>query len=111
MTGISTHVLDVSTGKPVSGMQIELYDLGTQPPTLLARTRTNGDGRTDAPMLPPNQARTGDFELRFSVAEYFRTPEVFADVVPVRFSVADAKQHYHVPLLCSPWSFGTYRGS
>jgi 5-hydroxyisourate hydrolase len=111
MAGISTHVLDVSLGRPVAGMQVELFDLAAQPPRLIARTRTNQDGRTDAPMLPPAQARTGEFELRFWVADYFRTPDVFADIVPVRFTIADAAQHYHVPLLCSPWSFGTYRGS
>ena len=68
-------------------------------------------GYTDTPMLPAAQARTGDFELRFWVADYFKTPDTFADIVPVRFTIADAAQHYHVPLLCSPWSFGTYRGS
>ncbi|MFM0325971.1 hydroxyisourate hydrolase [Caballeronia glebae] len=109
--GITTHVLDVALGKPAAGMQIELFDIGTQPPTLLARTRTNRDGRTDSPILPATQARAGSFELRFWVADYFKTPDVFADVVPVRFTLADAAQHYHVPLLCSPWSFGTYRGS
>jgi len=111
MAGISTHVLDVSLGRPVAGMQAELFDVATQPPRLIARARTNHDGRTDTPMLPPAQARTGEFELRFWVADYFRTPDVFADIVPVRFTIADAAQHYHVPLLCSPWSFGTYRGS
>lgn len=63
--GITTHVLDVSTGKPAAGMQIELFDTTTQPPTLIARTRTNRDGRTDAPILPAAQARAGSFELRF----------------------------------------------
>lgn len=111
MAGISTHVLDVSLGKPIAGMQIELFDVGTQPPKLIAKARTNHDGRTDSPMLPAAQARTGDFELRFWVADYFKTPDTFADIVPVRFTIADAAQHYHVPLLCSPWSFGTYRGS
>ncbi|MCO5398841.1 hydroxyisourate hydrolase [Ralstonia soli] len=109
MAGISTHVLDVSVGKPVAGMRIELFDMSTQPPKLINRTQTNGDGRTDAPMLPAAQARTGEFELRFWVADHFQ--DAFSDMVPVRFTVADAAQHYHVPLLCSPWSFGTYRGS
>ncbi len=109
MAGISTHVLDVSLGKPVAGMRIELFDMGTQPPKLIARAQTNADGRTDTPMLPAAQARTGQFELHFWVVDHF--PDAFADMVPVRFTVADAAQHYHVPLLCSPWSFGTYRGS
>lgn len=111
MAGISTHVLDVSFGKPIAGMLIELFDTATQPPKLLKSARTNNDGRTDTPMLPAAQARIGQFELRFHVADYYRTPDVFADIVPVRFAIFDAAQHYHVPLLCSPWSFGTYRGS
>jgi len=111
MAGISTHVLDVSLGKPVAGMRIELFDMGVQPPKLITRAQTNADGRTDTPMLPAAQARTGEFELRFWVSDHFRQPDAFADMVPVRFTVADAAQHYHVPLLCSPWSFGTYRGS
>lgn len=109
MAGISTHVLDVSVGKPVAGMRIELFDMGTQPPKLITRAQTNADGRTDTPMLPAAQARAGEFELRFWVADRFK--DAFSDMVPVRFTVADAAQHYHVPLLCSPWSFGTYRGS
>ncbi|SDD12097.1 5-hydroxyisourate hydrolase [Cupriavidus sp. YR651] len=111
MAGISTHVLDVSLGKPIAGMQIELFDIAAQPPKMITRARTNADGRTDSPMLPAAQARTGEFELRFYVAEYFKSADVFADIVPVRFSIADATQHYHVPLICSAWSFGTYRGS
>ena len=66
---------------------------------------------TDTPMLPAAQARTGDFELRFWVADYFKTPDTFADIVPVRFTIADAAQHYHVPLLLSPFGYSTYRGS
>jgi len=91
--GITTQVLDVALGKPAAGMQIELFDIGSEPPTLLARTRTNRDGRTDSPILPAAQARAGNFELRFWVADYFKTPDVFADVVPVRFTLADATQH------------------
>ncbi len=109
--GIATHVLDVALGKPAAGMQIELFDLSTQPPTRLNSMKTNRDGRTDTPILPADQARAGSFELRFHVADYFRTPDVFADVVSVRFTVAEASQHYHVPLLYSPWTLRTYRGS
>ncbi|KJK24870.1 5-hydroxyisourate hydrolase [Burkholderiaceae bacterium 16] len=111
MAGISTHVLDLASGRPIAGIQIDLFDLGTSPPTLLNSTRSNADGRTDAPMLPAPQARAGEFELRFQVGAHFKAANAFADVIPVRFSVADAKQHYHVPLLCSPWCFSTYRGS
>ena len=65
MTGITTHVLDITTGRPLSGLQVELYDVATDPPTLLNKTRTNPDGRTDTPILPAASARTGQFELRF----------------------------------------------
>jgi 5-hydroxyisourate hydrolase len=111
MTGITTHLLDIATGRPLAGVQVELYDVATDPPTLLNKTRTNPDGRTDAPMLPAASARTGQFELRFHVGEYFKSAEALSDVVPVRFAIFDAAQHYHVPMLCAPWFFSTYRGS
>lgn len=110
MAGISTHVLDIASGRPIAGMQVELFDLRTSSPTLIKSTRTNADGRTDAPMLAPEAARVGQFELRFQVGAHFGA-DAFADVVPVRFSIFDTRQHYHVPLLCSPWCFATYRGS
>lgn len=111
MTGISTHVLDIRTGRPAVGMEVELYDVATQPPTRLKSTRTNADGRTDEPMLAGSAARTGEFELRFHVGDYFKEPSSLSDVVPVRFAIFDAAQHYHVPMLCAPWLFSTYRGS
>lgn len=110
MAGITTHVLDVTSGRPLAGVRIELFDLKTEPPTLVASKRTNADGRTDAPMLAAADARPGPFELRFHAGEVLGASS-FADIVPVRFAVFDPKQHYHVPLLCSPWSFSTYRGS
>jgi len=111
MAGISTHVLDLTTGKPIAGVPIELYDLGSNPPKLLNRTVSNADGRTDAPMLAAEAARAGDFELRFAIGTHFKEQVALTDVVPVRFTVFDPVQHYHVPLICSPWSFSTYRGS
>ncbi|MDR0211201.1 MAG: hydroxyisourate hydrolase [Pseudomonas putida] len=111
MAGISTHVLDLTTGKPIAGVPIELYDLGSTPPKLLNRTVSNADGRTDAPMLAAEAARAGDFELRFAIGAHFKDQVALTDVVPVRFTVFDPVQHYHVPLICSPWSFSTYRGS
>lgn len=111
MAGISTHVLNLVTGKPAAGMQVELYDLAGQAPVRLQQVRTNADGRTDAPLLPAASARTGQFELRFHVGDFFRADDALADVVPVRFAIFDAAQHYHVPMLCSPWFFSTYRGS
>lgn len=114
MAGISTHVLDSTQGKPIHGVTIELYDLDTTPPTLLNKTASNADGRTDAPVLAPDAARPGRFELRFHVGPYFEArgeTAPLAQEVLVRFNVFDAKQHYHVPLLCSPWAFSTCRGS
>src|SRR3954469_22424223 len=102
MTGITTHLLDIGTGRPLAGVQVELYDVATDPPTLLNKTTTNADGRTNAPMLPAAAARTGQFELRFHVGEYFKSAEALSDVVPVRFAVFDAAQHYHIPMLCAP---------
>jgi 5-hydroxyisourate hydrolase len=111
MAGISTHVLNLTTGRPVAGMQVDLYDLAQAPAQRIASTRTNADGRTDAPMLSAQDARTGQFELRFQVGEHFKAADGLTDEVLVRFSIFDAAQHYHVPMLCSPWFFTTYRGS
>nr|WP_175802712.1 hydroxyisourate hydrolase [Burkholderia anthina] len=111
MAGISTHVLDLTTGKPISGVPIELYDLSVSPPRLLNQTVSNADGRTDAPMLPGAAAKAGQFELRFGIGAHFKDANALSDVVPVRFTVFDPAQHYHVPLICSPWCFSTYRGS
>ena len=91
MTGITTHLLDIATGRPLAGVQVELYDVATDPPTLLNKTTTNPDGRTNAPMLPAASARSGQFELRFHVGEYFKSAEALSDVVPVRFAIFDAR--------------------
>lgn len=111
MAGISTHVLNLTTGRPIAGMQVDLYDVAQSPPLRLTSTRTNADCRTDTPMLSAQAARTGQFELRFHVGEHFKAPDGLSDEVPVRFAIFDAAQHYHVPMLCSPWFFTTYRGS
>jgi 5-hydroxyisourate hydrolase len=118
MAGLTTHVLDTAHGRPASGVAIELHALAAGGGrTLIASALTNADGRTDAPLLSPAEARVGVFELTFHVGAYFRrhgasTAEPpFLDVVPVRFAIADAKAHYHVPLVVTPWSYSTYRGS
>ncbi len=111
MAGITTHVLDVRSGRPIAGMRVELFDIAAAPPRLLQSAQTNADGRTDAPMTAADASRTGQFELRFHVGTHFKAPDRLADEVPVRFTVFDAAQHYHVPMLCSPWFFSTYRGS
>lgn len=109
--GISTHLLDVTSGKPITGVRIELFDLGERPPALVARAVSNADGRNDAPMLDGDLARSGTFELRFHLGEHFTAPDALLDIVPVRFTVTDPAQHYHVPLLCTPWYASVYRGS
>jgi 2-oxo-4-hydroxy-4-carboxy-5-ureidoimidazoline decarboxylase len=115
---ISTHVLDTHGGRPAAGVAIELgvvADAGSV--AVLARASTNADGRTDHPLIADQPVPIGRYELRFAVGPYFAAqglelPEpAFLDVVPVRFSVAEAEGHYHVPLLATPWSYATYRGS
>jgi 5-hydroxyisourate hydrolase len=101
---LTTHVLDTARGIPAAGVAIELRR-GTE---LLASATTNADGRTDAPLL--GELEAGEYELTFAVGDYFGE-RAFLDRVPVRFSIADPGAHYHVPLLVSPWSYSTYRGS
>ena len=81
------------------------------PSSLLKTVVTNADGRTDGPLLENAEFLAGSYELIFHVGDYFAEPMRFLDTVPVRFTIADAEAGYHVPLLCSPWSYSTYRGS
>jgi 5-hydroxyisourate hydrolase len=118
MAGLTTHVLDTVNGRPAAGVEIELFELKPDGAgARLAHTRTNADGRTDAPLIPERQVRAGRFELAFHIGDYFRdcgiaTAEpAFLDVVPIRFAIADPAAHYHVPLVATPWSYATYRGS
>jgi hydroxyisourate hydrolase len=117
MAGLSTHVLDTADGVPAAGVSIELFELVDGERRLVCDTVTNDDGRTDAPLLHTDQMRPGEFEILFHVGAYFAgrssaaSQSRFLDQVPVRFTIADPAQHYHVPLLASPWSYTTYRGS
>jgi 5-hydroxyisourate hydrolase len=117
MGRLSTHVLDTMHGRPAAGMRIELALLEGDRWTALKSVHANADGRTDEPLLTGAAMRTGQFRLLFHVAEYFRAQGVklpdppFLDAVPLRFGIADRDGHYHVPLLCTPWSYRTYRGS
>ena len=117
MAGITTHVLDAERGRPVAGVRIDLSVLEGSEWRHLKTATTNADGRTDTPMVPPAEAKTGMYQLEFHVAEVFAARagtgavDAFVDDTVVRFSVFDAKQHYHVPLLCTPGSCTTYRGS
>ena len=103
---LTTHVLDTANGRPAAGVPIELFRL--DPRTALKAVATNADGRTDEPLL--TTLEVGRYELLFFVGAYFGGVG-FLDHVPVRFKVTDAHAHYHVPLLVSPWSYSTYRGS
>lgn len=116
MGKLTTHVLDTARGVPASGMRIELLQGGAGSPTALASVLTNTDGRTDSPLLEGDQLSAGTYQLVFHVAEYFRRrgdPDAgrFLERVPVVFVVDDPAGRYHVPLLVSPWSYSTYRGS
>jgi 5-hydroxyisourate hydrolase len=118
MARLSTHVLDTAHGRPAAGVALRLQRLDAAGnATLVGSQRTNRDGRTDSPLLSGATISTGRFRLSFDVAEYFRgcglqLPDPpFLDVVHVDFGIADAAGDYHVPLLVSPWSYSTYRGS
>ncbi len=118
MAGLTTHVLDVTRGGPAERVRVELYEFAAEGErTLVADVATNADGRTNRPLISPEHARAGRFELVFHAGDYFRrqgvkTPDPpFLDLVPIRFAIADPGAHYHVPLIVSPWSYSTYRGS
>ncbi|MBB5515081.1 5-hydroxyisourate hydrolase [Rubricella aquisinus] len=113
---LTTHVLDTARGCPAAGMVIDLYRLDGSARTHLCQKVTNADGRTDGPILPQDAFETGNYELVFQAGAYLRTQDaslpatLFLDEVPIRFGMAE-DDHYHVPLLISPYSFSTYRGS
>lgn len=115
--GLSTHVLDTMHGSPAAGMAVSLYTTAGGVATLVKRYRLNADGRTDGPLYDNQSLKAGTYRLVFEVAAYFRERGVvlpepnFLDQVSLDFGVAHADQHYHVPLLVSPWSYSTYRGS
>lgn len=115
---LSTHVLDNHGGRPAKGVAIELIELSLLGESrLIAKTVTNADGRTDMPLMDGRPLPIGNYELRFAIGDYFAStniavgPQRFLDIVPVRFGVAEPEGHLHVPLLVTPWSYTTYRGS
>ncbi|MBP2312873.1 hydroxyisourate hydrolase [Azospirillum soli] len=119
---LTTHVLDTTHGRPGAGIAVTLYRIeggGMEDDvrTRLVQTRTNADGRCDAPLLAGAELTPGVYELVFEAGAYFRAAGIslpdpaFLDMVPIRFGIANADQHYHVPLLISPYSYSTYRGS
>ena len=107
---LSTHVLDIARGRPVQGVRIALYEIGASARGLLREAVTNAGGRTDAPLIAGEPLRIGTYDLQFFVGDYFGDNSFF-DTVPVRFSIAEPEGHYHVPLLVTPWSYATYKGS
>jgi 2-oxo-4-hydroxy-4-carboxy-5-ureidoimidazoline decarboxylase len=115
---LSTHVLDTHSGKPAAGVTVELIELSDLGESrVITRTVTNSDGRTDAPLIGGRPVPIGRYELRFHTASYFAVNNVplsdppFLDIISLRFAVSDPESHLHVPLLMTPWSFATYRGS
>ena len=117
MGRLTTHVLDTAQGKPGRGVGITLYKIVDNARNKLSATTTNADGRCDQPLLEGNALEQGVYELDFQVGAYFaalgvtQTAPPFLDVVTLRFGVADSSQNYHVPLVVTPWSYSTYRGS
>jgi 5-hydroxyisourate hydrolase len=117
MAKLSTHVLDTAHGRPAAGVAIALYRVEGDERTLLARAVTNSDGRCAAPLLEGDAFEAGRYELVFAAGDYFAAQGValpaprFVDRVTIAFGVAPPVQNYHVPLVVTPWSYSTYRGS
>jgi 5-hydroxyisourate hydrolase len=117
MGKLSTHVLDTASGKPGAGVKVELYRVDGGQRTLLKLDATNHDGRCNGPLLEGEALQRGQYELVFAAGDYFAAQGValpdprFVDRVTIAFGVADASQNYHVPLVVTPWSYSTYRGS
>lgn len=114
---LTTHVLDTALGRPGAGIRIELWSLDRTADAPLITATTNADGRTDAPLLSGENFMTGRYELRFHIGPFFTAngsgdgAASLYDIIPIRFIVTDLEGHYHIPLLASPWSYTTYRGS
>ncbi|KQV34950.1 MULTISPECIES: hydroxyisourate hydrolase [unclassified Rhizobium] len=111
---LTTHVLDTALGRPAAGLRIDLYRIEGDQSHHILTTETNHDGRCDAPLLSGATMKSGVYELRFHAGAYLGNTgdgPAFLDLIPLRFGIADETAHYHVPLLVSPFSYSTYRGS
>jgi 2-oxo-4-hydroxy-4-carboxy-5-ureidoimidazoline decarboxylase len=114
---LSTHILDTAAGRPAADVAVALHQIGPRGEGLIVAATTNADGRTDAPLISGVPLRIGVYELLFHIGDYFHGAgqqtgsPAFLDIVPVRFSITEPVGHYHVPLLATPWSYTTYRGS
>ncbi len=117
MGKLTTHILDTRSGKPGQNILIQLYFLKDESWELLKEVRSNDDGRCDGPLLEGDEFKTGQYELVFHAGDYFEAEGIdlpepkFLDEIVLRFGISDAAEHYHVPLLVSPFSYSTYRGS
>lgn len=117
MGKLSTHVLDTAHGRPGAGVKVDLYAIDACGRTLVKSALTNQDGRCAAPLLEGAQLRAGQYELVFHAGDYFAAQGVelpsprFLDRVTIAFGIFDPEQNYHVPLVVTPWSYSTYRGS
>lgn len=117
MAKLSTHVLDTWQGRPAAGVKIELHAIDASGPRLVVTARTNADGRTDRPLLEGDAVKRGRYRLVFHVGDHYRDAGValadppFVDVVQVDFGISEDRGSYHVPLVCTPWAYSTYRGS
>jgi len=117
MSGLSTHILDTSLGQPASGVTIKLYQLDGSERTLITETVTNNDGRTDEALLTADKMAMGTYQLVFEMEAYFKRTQpslpspLFLSTIPVQFAIPAPQSHYHIPLLVSPYSYSTYRGS
>ena len=116
MTKLTTHVLDVYSGKPGKGIKVDLYYVENNKKEKLNSVILNNDGRADKALIEGDNFKEGKYELVFFVGDYFKTvtnlPNTpFLDEVVIKFGISNPNEHYHVPLLVSPWSYSTYRGS
>ena len=116
MTKLTTHVLDIYSGKPGKGIKVDLYHLLDGKREKLNSVILNNDGRTEKPLIEGSNFKEGQYEIIFFVGDYFKkiteTPKIpFLDDIVIRFGISNPEEHYHVPLLVSPWSYSTYRGS
>ena len=118
MSGLTTHILDLTHGRPAAGVIVELFrDRGDGDMERITGARTNQDGRAPSPLIEGAAMKPGSYRLDFHIADYFRAAGVdlpdppFLNVVSITFGIADANTHYHVPLLVSPYGYSTYRGS
>ena len=116
MTKLTTHVLDVYSGKPGKGIKVDLYYVENNDRKKIKSVALNNDGRTDQALIEGTNFKEGKYELVFFVGDHFKKitelPKIpFLDDVVIKFGISNTKEHYHVPLLVSPWSYSTYRGS